>query len=177
MCWFATVYLCVLKSRNYPVFYPPPPPVSSGLWDFFPSKGSLMLISVSFCMPHVPVVDILSIKAWPHRTGFSVKYQGWTLRIVRLPRQLKLPVGQLNFPPNLSDRTSKIRKLFYAKSSCRNRKPYQWVPDKNAEMWAGEFSVRTNYPHLSDRTSLKISLCPTLNIHTSTQWVKNLKML
>ncbi len=72
-----------------------------------------------FCSPQVSVSQT--------RDGRS--------RLSDCPGQLKVHVGQLNFPPHLSYRTSKIWTLFNAKSSCRIRKSCQWVPEKNVVRW------------------------------------------
>ena len=61
------------------------------------------------------------------------------------PGQLKVHVGQLNFPPHLPYRTSKIWILFYAKSLVGTENT---ANEYQTKMWAGEFSVQTkeNYP-------------------------------
>ncbi len=75
--------------------------------------------------------------------GQSLKYlsDNWTSHPI-------CPTGQVNFEPSF------VLKAVVATTSTSIRQ----------KMWAGEFSVRTseNYPHLSERTSLKICYCPPL---------------
>ena len=97
----------------------------------------------------------------PYPNPYLLLYRDGHYGLSDCPGQLKVTVGQLNFPLHLSDRTSKIWTLFMLKAVVGTENPANENQTKNVGKWIS-FRTSENYPHLSDWTSLKISSCPTL---------------